>query len=104
MPATNKVGTQLLVSPHLRDRARALAIVRHERVAEVWRAAIEGKGLAGLERTHAEELSRLHAVLNQFGALDPKAASKEEMLEGSVRLGVRLEALEAELERLKGKS
>lgn len=64
MPASNKVGTQLLVSPHLRDRARALAIIRHESVAEVWRAALEGPGLPGLEQQHADDLSSLHVALN----------------------------------------
>lgn len=64
MPAVNKVGTQLLVSPHTLDRARALAIVRHEQVAEIWRAALDDGGLNGLERQHAEGISRLHAALN----------------------------------------
>lgn len=63
MSATNKVGTQLLVSPHTLDRGRALAIVRHERVAEVWRAALEQHGLVGLELLHAVELSALEAKL-----------------------------------------
>lgn len=64
MPAALKVGTQLLVSPHVRDRARALAIVRGEKVAEVYRVALEGAGLAELEMRHAEEIARLHAALN----------------------------------------
>jgi hypothetical protein len=64
LPASNKVSTQLLVSPHLRDRSRALAILRKESVAEVNRTALEGKGLAGLERQHADELSSLHVALN----------------------------------------
>lgn len=66
MPASNKVGTQLLVSPHLRDRARALAIVRHESVAEVWRAALEGPGLPGLEQQHADGLETLNTALRSM--------------------------------------
>lgn len=86
MPATNKVSTQLLVSPHLRDRARALAIVRNESVAEVNRTALEGKGLQGLERQHAEELSTLHAKLNSIGVTD-KSAALEIMLKEKIGIG-----------------
>jgi hypothetical protein len=63
VPATNKVGTQLLLSPNTRDRARALAIVRKERVAEIYRAALEGAGLKGLERQHARELEALDEAI-----------------------------------------
>lgn len=59
----NKVSTQLLVSPHTRDRSRALAIVRHESVAEVNRVALEGGGLHALETAHTEALDRLDAAL-----------------------------------------
>lgn len=59
----NKVSTQLLVSPHTRDRSRALAIVRHESVAEVNRVALEGGGLTVMEGTHAEALERLDVAL-----------------------------------------
>jgi hypothetical protein len=55
----NKVGTQLLVSPHTRERILALAIVRKERLAEVSRVALEGSGLKGLERQHSMELAAL---------------------------------------------
>jgi hypothetical protein len=58
-----KVSTQLLVSPHTRDRSRALAIVRHESVAEVNRVALEGGGLAPLEDTHKYALERLDVAL-----------------------------------------
>lgn len=59
----NKVSTQLLISPHTRDRARALAIVRHESVAEVIRVALESGGLAELEGRHVEALNRLNQAL-----------------------------------------
>ncbi len=73
MPATNKVSTQLLVSPHTRDRARALAIVRRESVAEVNRAALEGNGLTALEGRHRVELEHLFSVLAGMG-VDRSAA------------------------------
>lgn len=59
----NKKGTQLLVSPHMLDRARALAIVRQESVAEVWRAALEGGGLDALEDQQSVTLTRLKTAL-----------------------------------------
>jgi hypothetical protein len=68
MPASNKVGTQLLVSPHIRARAQALAIVRHESVAEVYRIALEGGGLPHMEAAHRGQLERLTAILQGQGA------------------------------------
>lgn len=67
MPATNKVGTQLLVSPHIRARAQALALVRQESVAEVWRRAVEGFGLPGMERANRAELAELDKALEAIG-------------------------------------
>lgn len=65
--SANKVGTQLLVSQHMKDRGLALAIVRKERVAEVWRAALEGGGLSALEEQHEDALGELNAKLIRFG-------------------------------------
>lgn len=67
MPATNKVGTQLLVSPHIRARAQALALVRQEAVAEVYRVALEGAGLASLESAHYAALQDLEKALTNIG-------------------------------------
>lgn len=85
MPATNKVGTQLLLSPNTRDRARALAIVRKERVAEVYRAALEGGGLRGLEKQHADALSDLHAEIN--ASMRPDGGDKSEILAKMITRG-----------------
>lgn len=41
MPARNKEGTQLLVSPHLKMSAQLLAIARQESTAEIYRTALE---------------------------------------------------------------
>ena len=81
LPATNKVGTQLLVSPHIKQRAQALAVVRQESVAEVYRVALEGGGLPALERAHAGALQELAAALehmkvNRGEALDIMLSSK----------------------------
>lgn len=71
MPAVNKVGTQLLVSPHIRARAQALAIVRQESVAEIYRVALEGAGLPGMERAHASSLALLNEALDKIeGQID----------------------------------
>lgn len=67
MPATNKVGTQLLVSPHIRARAQALALVRQESVAEVYRIALEGAGLQAMEQAHHAALRDLDEALVAIG-------------------------------------
>jgi hypothetical protein len=41
MPARNKEGTQLLVSPHLKMSAQLMAIARQESTAEIYRTALE---------------------------------------------------------------
>lgn len=69
MPATNKVGTQLLVSPHIRARAQALALVRQESVAEVYRIALEGAGLQAMEQAHHAALRDLTLVLDAIGGV-----------------------------------
>ena len=61
-----KVQTQLLVSPVTRDRADALALIRQEPRAEVYRVALEGGGLPALERQHAAELLELSAIAHKF--------------------------------------
>ncbi len=66
MPATNKVGTQLLVSPHMRDRARALAVIRRESVAEIYRTVLD-RYLNFMEQEHAAEISALYAEIDRRG-------------------------------------
>lgn len=66
MPATNKVGTQLLVSRHIRARAQALALVRQESVAEVYRILIEA-ALPAMEATHFGPLKELDDALSRIG-------------------------------------
>ena len=62
-----KVQSQLLVPEVTRDRADAIALVRSEPRAEVYRLALEGAGLTGLERTHAKGLAELDALAETFG-------------------------------------
>ena len=57
------VGTQLLVPAELRDRARALAIVRNESVARIWREAVEKGGIDLVEANARGALDALDAVL-----------------------------------------
>lgn len=61
-----KVQTQLLVNPATKDRADALALVLDESRAEVYRMALEGAGLARLERTHEAALARLDVLADRF--------------------------------------
>lgn len=74
MPA-KKVGTQLLVSPHIRARGQALAVVRQESVAEVWRIALEGGGLPAMESAQAPQLAKLYDILDRMNV------DREEALE-----------------------
>lgn len=62
-----KVQSQLLVSMTTRQRADALALVTGETRAEVYRKALEGAGLAGLESTHAADLLKLDTIADTFG-------------------------------------
>jgi hypothetical protein len=62
-----KVQTQLLMAEVTRNRADAIALVRGEPRAEVLRLALEGGGLRGLEKDHAEELARLGELARTMG-------------------------------------
>jgi hypothetical protein len=62
-----KVQSQLLVAEVTRDRADAIALVRGEPRAEVYRMALEGSGLTGLEKTHAALLAELDQYADRFG-------------------------------------
>jgi hypothetical protein len=62
-----KVQSQLLVSEVTRDRADAVALVRGEPRAEVYRLALEGDGLSGLEKTHRAELDIMAEVAARMG-------------------------------------
>jgi hypothetical protein len=62
-----KVQSQLLVPEVTRDRADAIALVRSEPRAEVYRLALEGAGLTGLEKAHSRGLAELDALAETFG-------------------------------------
>lgn len=83
-----KVQSQLLVSPVTRDRADALALVRGESRAEVYRLALEGSGIPGMERDNAEALARLDAVASGMGL------SRLELARRAVRDGLTMSDLE----------
>jgi hypothetical protein len=61
------VQTQLIVSPVTRQRADALALVCNVSRAEIWRKAIEGRGLTALEQTHLTGLCELNDLAAKFG-------------------------------------
>ena len=62
-----KVQSQLLVSEVTRDRADALALVRGEARAEVYRLALEGGGLRQMEEDHKAQLLALGEVAARMG-------------------------------------
>jgi hypothetical protein len=62
-----KVQTNLYVPLHIRQRAERLALVRDETLAEVFRAALAGDGLAGLETLHADLIAELDAMAKRLG-------------------------------------
>jgi hypothetical protein len=64
---SKKVQSQLLVAPTTRDRADALALVIPDTRAEVYRRALEGGGLPGLEATYAEQLAQLDPIAGYLG-------------------------------------
>lgn len=66
MPAVNKVGTQLLVSPWVRADGQALALVRQEAVAEIWRNLIEAQ-LPHMKSAHYGQLTELDKALMAIG-------------------------------------
>lgn len=63
---TRKVQTQLLVSPAMKARADALAVVMTVPRAEVFRVALEGHGLRKLEMEQAEGLRELTELAGRF--------------------------------------
>lgn len=58
MPATNKVGTQLLVRPEVETRVKALSIVRQEAQAETLRVIVDAQ-LPIMERSYAGMLAEM---------------------------------------------
>lgn len=71
MPARNKEGTQLLVSPHLKMSAQLLAIARQESTAEIYRTALE-PALDAMVRKN-DVAQRILVVLDSMG-VDRKTA------------------------------
>lgn len=66
MPATRKVGSQLLIRPDTKLRIQALSLVRTESQAETQRILIEG-ALPGMERPYQLQLLELRAALTKMG-------------------------------------
>lgn len=84
-----RVGTQLLVEPATRDRARALAVVAECSVADVWREAID---LHGQEREHRKGIDELLSLFHTLGVEQAAA------LEWMIRKGINLADLKGSAE------
>lgn len=81
---SRKVQSQLLVPLAVRQRADALALVLDQSRAEVYRLALEGAGLAGLEAQYAEQLAQLDAPAGAFRMTRLELAGK--MADDGLRL------------------
>lgn len=88
MAASNKVGTQLLVSPNIKARGQALALVRQESTAEVWRAGIEAI-LPRLESRHSGALVELNNAFIAMGIVTEaqRVAALQAMIDQKIRFG-----------------
>ena len=84
-----RVGTQLLVEPATRDRARALAVVAECSVADVWREAID---LTGQERTFRKGVDELLSLLHTL------RVDQTEALAWMIRKGINLADLKGSVE------
>lgn len=73
---SRKVQSQLLVPLTTRQRTDALALVTDQSRAEVYRLALEGAGLAGLEAQYAAELATLDPIADRFGLTRLELAGK----------------------------
>lgn len=78
----NKVGTQLLISPHIKTRGQGLAIVRQEAVAEIWRVLVEAQ-LPHVESAHHSALQDLYGALDHMKVDHAKAL--QAMIEQKIR-------------------
>ena len=80
MHKIRKRQTALLLSEVTYRRGAALAIIRNETMAEIWRFVIEGGGLQSLEEQHVAEFRRLNFLANRLGIEEGGLALAEMML------------------------
>ena len=95
----NKVGTQLLVSPHLKMRLGALALIRQESQAEVSRVLIEA-AVERFEGAHAVMLDKLHAAFRRAGV--DAGSAIEVMLKERINAANLIEMDDAAIKRVLG--
>ena len=76
-----KVQTQLLVTTAMRDRLNVLAVIRREPRAEVIRVALEGGGVAALERAHTEGIGAMNEAASARG-ITREVLAKEMLRDG----------------------
>lgn len=84
MPATNKQGTQLLVDEWVLTEGRALALIRQDSVASIWRYLIEAQ-LPIMKSAHYGALTELDRALKAIGG--DRAALIEQMTTQKIRFG-----------------
>lgn len=86
MHKVRMVQSQLLTSRITRQRADALALIRNESRAEIWRKAIEGGGIAQMEQEHLQGLIELHDLAARFGFAGGGLELAEQMMKEGVTL------------------
>lgn len=62
-----KRQTSLLLSEVTYFRGAALAVIRNEPMAEIWRMVIEGVSLQSLEKRHVADFRRLNFLADRLG-------------------------------------
>lgn len=72
----SKVQSQLLVSEVTRDRADRLALIRQEPRAEVYRLALEGSGIPGMEKSMSAQIAHFDELADAFGMRPLELARK----------------------------
>ena len=86
MHKIRKRQTALLLSEVTYRRGAALAVIRNETMAEIWRLAIEGSGLRPLEEQHAADFRRLNFLADRLGVEEGGLALAEMMLRDKHKL------------------
>lgn len=95
----NKVGTQLLMNTRSKERAQALAIVRGEAQAEMFRTLVD-RALPLLEAEHADEINALLSRLRSIGA--DTGSAVDTLCKAKIHFETVREMSDAQLKRVLG--
>lgn len=80
MHKLRKRQASLVLSEVTYCRAAALAIIRNETMAEIWRLAVEGGGLRSIEEQHSYQILRLNFLADRLGIQEGGLMLAEMML------------------------